>query len=87
VPTKAVDPGYPVQLMRENVEGTITLYAIIQSDGSVGEIRVMQGVDDRLDRYATLALSHWHFRPAIKDGAAVPLEAIVLVPFRASHRF
>ncbi len=38
--------------MRRNVQGTVTLYAVIRSDGSVGEVRVLQGVDDRLDAYA-----------------------------------
>jgi TonB family protein len=78
-----VDPAYPLELMRRGVQGTVTLYAVIRSDGSVGEVRVLRGVDDRLDEYARTALSSWHFHPATKNGAAVDLEAVVMIPFKA----
>jgi protein TonB len=81
--TRKVDPGYPAELMRRNVQGTVTLYAVIRSDGSVGEVRVLRGIDERLDEYARAALSRWHFSPATKNGYAVDLEAVVLIPFRA----
>lgn len=86
VPTRAVDPAYPAELMRENVEGKVTLYAVIHSDGSVGDIRVLEGSNDRLNEYARAALARWHFQPASKNGNAVALEAVVTIPFRAHHR-
>jgi TonB family protein len=85
VAVQKVDPAYPLELMRRNVQGTVTLYAVIRSDGSVGEVRVLQGVDDRLDAYAKAALMHWRFEPATKNGNAVDLEAVVAIPFRASR--
>jgi len=80
-----VDPAYPAELMRQNVEGTVTLYAVIHSDGTVGGVRVLRGVDERLDAYASTALSRWHFRPATKNGSAVDLEAVVVIPFRVKQ--
>jgi TonB family protein len=85
VAVQKVDPAYPLELMRRNVQGTVTLYAVIRSDGSVGDVRVLQGVDDRLDAYAKAALTHWRFEPATKNGNAVDLEAVVAIPFRASR--
>jgi TonB family protein len=82
VATQKVDPAYPLELMRRNVLGTVTLYAVIRSDGSVSDVRVLNGVDDRLDQYARNALAQWHFRPATKNGSAVDLEAVVRIPFR-----
>ena len=82
VATQKVDPAYPLELMHHNVQGTVTLYAVIRSDGSVGDVRVLRGVDDRLDEYARAALSGWHFRPATKNGNAVDLKAVVVIPFR-----
>jgi TonB family protein len=76
-----VDPAYPQDLMRDRVEGTVTVYAVIHSDGTVGELRVLRGVDDRLDANAMTALSHWRFRPGTKNGAPVELEAVVQIPF------
>jgi TonB family protein len=77
-----VDPAYPMQLMRENVAGTVTLRAIIRADGTVGDIKVVNGADARLDQYASEALARWHFRPAIKNDANVDVEAIVMIPFK-----
>jgi TonB family protein len=77
-----VDPAYPMQLMRENVSGTVTLRAVIRSDGTVGDIRVVSGADERLDRYASEALARWHFLPAMKNDAYVAVEAIVMIPFK-----
>ncbi|HEV8524068.1 MAG TPA: TonB family protein [Terriglobales bacterium] len=84
VATHKVDPAYPAEMMRARVEGTVTLYAVIRSDGSVGEIRVLRGLDERLDENAKVALSRWQFRPAMKNGTAVDLEAVVQIPFAAS---
>jgi len=77
-----VDPAYPMQLMRENVAGTVTLRAIIRADGTVGDIKVVNGADARLDQYASEALARWHFRPAMKNDANVDVEAIVMIPFK-----
>ncbi len=31
-----VDPAYPPDVLRDHVEGTVTLYAVIRTDGTVG---------------------------------------------------
>ena len=77
-----VDPAYPIELMRQNVGGTVSLYAVIHSDGSVGDVRVLRGVDERLDKYASAALSRWRFLPATRNGSPIAIEAVVLIPFR-----
>ena len=82
VATRKVDPAYPLELMRRNVHGTVTLYAVIRSDGSVGEVRVLNGVNDQLDEFARAALAQWRFSPATKNGNPVTLEAVVMIPFR-----
>jgi TonB family protein len=82
VATREADPAYPLELMKRNVQGTVTLYAVIRSDGSVGDVRVLNGPDDRLGQYAREALERWQFRPATKNGVPVSLEAVVRIPFR-----
>ena len=82
VATRAVDPGYPLELMRQNVKGTVTLAAVIQSDGSVGDVKILNGIDDRLDEYARTAMLRWKFLPALRDGNPVALQAVVMIPFR-----
>jgi protein TonB len=81
------DPGYPLELIRANVHGMVTLYAIIHSDGKVGDIRVLYSPDERLDAYAAKALARWKFVPAERDGKPVALEAVVEIPFRVRQNF
>ena len=82
VATLKVDPGYPLQLMRQNVSGTVIVYAIIHADGTVGGVRVLSSPDPRLDRLASEAVAQWRFQPAMKNGAPVEVEATFQIPFR-----
>ncbi len=83
--TRKVDPAYPLQLMRENVAGTVILFAIIHADGTVGNVRMLRGVDDRLDQFASQAVAQWQFQPAMKNGAPVDVEATFQIPFRPAR--
>ena len=85
VATTKVDPAYPPDVLRDRVEGTVTLYAVIRADGTVDDVRVLDSLDSRLDENAVRALSHWHFRPGTKNGEPVALEAVVQIPFRMKH--
>ena len=87
VATETSDPGYPLELIRANVHGMVTLYAVIHSDGKVGDIKVLNSPDDRLDQYATQALARWKFVPAERAGKPVALEAVVKIPFRVRRTF
>jgi outer membrane biosynthesis protein TonB len=51
----------------------------------VGEVRILVSADDRLDEYARNALLRWRFQPATKNGNAVDLEAIVIIPFKPAR--
>jgi TonB family protein len=82
VATRKVDPAYPLELMKQNVQGTVILYGVIHADGSVGAVRVLRSVDERLDRFASEALAKWQFQPATKNGTAVDVEATFWIPFR-----
>ena len=77
-----VDPAYPAELVRDRVEGTVVLYAVIRADGTIDGIRVLESGDERLNPIAVDALSRWRFRPGTKQGVAVDIEAVVQVPFR-----
>ncbi len=82
-PLRKVDPKYPPTLINEHVEGEVVLYAVIRRDGSVDSIQLVRGVDEQLDANAMNALSQWRFRPAMRQGTPVELEAIVHIPFHA----
>jgi TonB family protein len=79
---RKVDPKYPPELIEQNVQGEVVLYAVIRSDGSVDSIQLVRGIDRQLDANAKNALGQWKFRPALKSGIPVDLEAIVHIPFK-----
>ncbi|MGA9308645.1 MAG: energy transducer TonB [Candidatus Sulfotelmatobacter sp.] len=81
VATRKVDPAYPLQLMNQNVGGTVILYGVIHTDGTVGSVRVLRGVDDRLAQFATEAIEKWKFQPATRNGVPVDVEATFWIPF------
>ena len=86
-PTAArkVDPAYPQELMRQNVGGTVILYGVIHADGTVGSVRVLRSVNQRIDQFASEAISKWQFHPATKNGAPVNVEATFSIPFRPAR--
>jgi protein TonB len=71
--------------MRQNVSGTVILYAVIHADGTVGSMRVLRSVDDRLDQFASEAIAKWHFQPATRNGDPVDVEATFCIPFRPTR--
>jgi TonB family protein len=83
--TRKVDPAYPQELMRQNVGGTVILYGIIHADGTVGSVRVLRSVDDRIDHFASEAVAKWQFQPASKNGSPVDVEATFSIPFRPAR--
>ena len=87
IAVREVDPAYPADLIRDNIQGMVILYAIIRADGTVAEVKVLEGFDDRLDENARKALSAWHFVPGTRDGSPVDLEAVVRIPFRTKRWF
>ncbi|HWY70641.1 MAG TPA: TonB family protein [Terriglobales bacterium] len=84
---REVDPAYPADLIKDNVQGMVILYAVIRADGTVAQVKVLEGFDDRLDENARKALSAWHFVPGTRDGSPVDLEAVVRIPFRSKRPF
>jgi TonB family protein len=85
VATRKVDPAYPLELMRHNVGGTVILHAVILADGTVGTVRVLRSVDERLDQFAREAIAKWQFQPATKSGAPVAVEATFSIPFQPTR--
>jgi len=81
-PVSTVDPAYPAALRQDHIEGVVVLYAVIRADGSVAEVRVLEGFDKRLDENARSALERWSFRPGTRNGVPVDMEAVIRVPFR-----
>jgi TonB family protein len=82
VPIRKVDPKYPPDLIEQNVQGEVVLYAIVRADGSVDSIQVARTLDPQLDANAKSAFAQWKFQPGSKSGAPIDLEVIAHIPFK-----
>jgi TonB family protein len=82
VPLRKVDPKYYPAAIADQVEGNVRLIAVIRKDGHVDSIRLLQHLDDRLDESAAEAMEKWQFEPALRNGQAVDVDAVIEIPFR-----
>ena len=81
---KQVPPNYPTVARTASVAGDVVLEAVVQTDGTVGEIRIVRSLDTRfgLDQEALKVAKLWLFEPARKDGFPVPVIVEIVVQFR-----
>ena len=79
--THRVDPEYPAAARREKLRGIIALSVVVGRDGSVMDVRALNG-PDVLAEAAKDALRWWRFAPYRVDGQAVVAETTVAVEFK-----
>jgi TonB family protein len=80
---KDVKPGYTREAMREKIQGTVQMEAVIRADGTVGEVRVIRSLDRDfgLDNQAVASLKQWQFSPGTNEGVAAPVLVQVEMTF------
>ena len=80
---KEVKPAYTVAAMARMIEGTVDLIAVVEGDGSVGNIRTVRSLDARygLDESAITAFKQWRFTPPTLDGKPVAMLIAVELKF------
>jgi hypothetical protein len=81
LPLHMVSARYIHSAEEDHVEGKVRLWAVIGKDGHVGEISLLQHLDDRLDRSAQEALGKWLFQPAACNGEPIDVDAVFEIPF------
>jgi protein TonB len=74
-------PAYTATAMRAKVEGTVILSAVVEKDGTVGDVKVLRALDAGLDEEAIRAAKLWRFVPGTKDGKPVPVEVTLELTF------
>jgi TonB family protein len=78
-----VPPVYPAQARQLREEGTVTLTATIMEDGSVRDVKVVDGPPG-LTQSAVDAVQHWRYQPFTLDGQPVTNEIKINVDFKLS---
>jgi len=79
---KQVRPRYTGEALRQKIQGTVVLEAVITTDGCASQIRIVRSLDrGGLDEEATQAVTQWHFEPGRLGGTPVDVLVTILVDF------
>ena len=76
-----VEPTYPAEARKSNLQGIIALDIVVGRDGSVVSMRPLNG-PEILARAATDALRWWRFEPYRVNGEPAVVETTVAVEFK-----
>jgi protein TonB len=73
-------PDYPPIAEAANVEGTVVIEAVVDSNGRVTSARIRDSIP-LLDKAALDAIRQWEFKPALLNGRPVPFAMTLSVRF------
>jgi periplasmic protein TonB len=77
-----VKPQYSEEARQRHLEGDVLLEIVVRADGSVGNVRLVQGLGSGLDQRAIEAVRRWRFNPGRRHGSPVDVLVEVAVEFR-----
>jgi len=75
-------PHYSSEARKARVQGTCILHIVIDEQGMPTNISVLSPIGFGLDEKDVEAVSEWRFKPAMREGKPVKVEATVEVNFR-----
>jgi len=78
-----VRPRYTGEALRNKIQGTVVLEAVVSKDGRPSQIRVVKSLDrGGLDDEAVAAALQWRFEPGrLADGSAVDVLVMIMLDF------
>jgi TonB family protein len=77
-----VKADYTEDARRRNIEGEVVLEIVVRRDGSVGDVKLLNGLGSGLNERAITAVKQWRFAPAKRLGAPVDVIVEVAVEFK-----
>jgi TonB family protein len=79
---KEVRPRYTAEAVRNKIQGTVVLEAIVTADGCASQIRVVRSLDrGGLDEEAIAAVAQWRFDPGRLAGTPVDVLVTIMLDF------
>lgn len=83
VPIYKPEPPYTPEAKKAHLNGPVILWAIIDANGKVTEAKEQsKPLGQGLDKSALDTVRTWKFKPAMREGVAVPVKVMVEVYFR-----
>jgi TonB family protein len=73
VPVRQVHANFTLAAMRAKVHGSVFLEGVVDGNGAVSNVRVVQSLEPSLDAAARDAFAQWEFRPATRRGEPVAM--------------
>ncbi|MGH2652326.1 MAG: energy transducer TonB, partial [Actinomycetota bacterium] len=79
---------YPDKARAKGIEGQVALRAVIQKDGTVGEIEVLKAPEGQFGfkEAAIEAVQTWRYEPALLDGEPLDVYFTVIVDFTLAEK-
>ena len=77
-----VKPDYTEDARRRGVRGEVVMEIVVRHDGTVGDVKVLQGLGYGLDERAVEAVKQWKFSPGKLKGTSVDVMVEVSMEFR-----
>lgn len=78
---REIKAEYTEEARRRNITGGVLLEIVVRRDGTVGTVRMLQGLGAGLDGRAVDAVRQWRFAPAQRKGVPVDVLVEVAVEF------
>jgi TonB family protein len=78
---REVKADYTEEARQRGIEGDVELEIVVRRDGTVGSVKVLQGLGSGLNDRAAQAVRQWRFAPAQHLGAPVDVVVEVAVEF------
>ncbi|MDT4952865.1 MAG: hypothetical protein QOJ02_1003 [Acidobacteriota bacterium] len=85
-PYRRLRPAYPDTAARAEAEATVDVQLEIDSDGEVSRVEVVRWAGFGLDEATISTVRQLHFRPAMRDGVAVPVRVLLRYNFRRPQK-
>jgi protein TonB len=84
IPASKVEPDYPEVARQARLDGRVILEAVVEPDGTVGEINVLRCTRPYVgfEESAIRAVKQWRYEPATQNGRPVAVYFTVLVEFQ-----
>jgi periplasmic protein TonB len=79
---REVKPDYTEDARQRQIEGEVVMEIVVRRDGSVGDMKVIRGLQAGLNDRAIQAVRQWRFSPARRQGTPVDVAVEVAVEFR-----
>jgi TonB family protein len=79
-------PSYTSAAMRAGIQGSVEVEAVVGSDGSIADARVVRPLHVDLDEAALAAVRAWKFTPGLMNGKPVPVLVDIEMSFALSRR-